>query len=105
MNDAPGCPGTAAKLPYIPGNQKLTPPSSAHELVVDNKTEIKNRNALSKRRTLDAMNCMRLIVVKTCDARLPDSMKPLLGCYLSGNSRESSVRNCQVGAASGLIAL
>src|SRR5262249_49340160 len=71
MNDAPGCPGTAAKLPYIPGNQKLTPPSSAHELFVDNKTEITNRNALSKRRTPDRM---RLIVVKTCDLQLPHSI-------------------------------
>src|SRR5215475_7852172 len=101
MNEKPGCPGTAAKLPYIPGNQKLTPPSSAHELFVDNKTEITNRNAPNKRRTFDAMNRMRLIAVKTCDAKLPDSiLKPLLGCYLSGNSRESSVRNCHVGAAS-----
>src|SRR5262249_62272882 len=63
MNEKPGCPGTAAKLPYIPGNQKLTPPSSAHELFVDKKTEITNTNALNKRRTLDAMNRMRLIVV------------------------------------------
>src|SRR5262245_10657710 len=75
MNEKPGCPGTAAKLPYSPGNQKLTPPSSAHELFVDNKTEITNRNALNKRRTLDATTRMRLIVVKTCDAQIPGLMR------------------------------
>src|SRR5262245_2511309 len=78
MNEKPGCPGTAAKLPYSPGNQKLTPPSSAHELFVDNKTEITNRNALNKSRTLDAMNSMRLIEVKTCDAQIPDPMRSSL---------------------------
>src|SRR5215475_3344863 len=75
MNEKPGCPGTAAKLPYSPGNQKPTPPSSAHELFVDNKTEITNRNALNKRRTLDATTRMRLIVVKTCDAQIPGLMR------------------------------
>src|SRR5262245_44998851 len=78
MNEKPGCPGTAAKLPYSPGNQKLTPPSSAHELFVDNKTAITNRNALNKRRTLDAMTRMRLIVVKKCDAQLPGPIRSSL---------------------------
>src|SRR5262249_24569835 len=105
MNEKPGCPGTAAKLPYSPGNQKLTPPSSAHELIVDNKTEITNRNALNKSRTLDATNRMRLIVVKTCDAQIHGPMRKLRGCSIQGNSMESSTRNCQFGARSGLIAL
>src|SRR5215510_10840491 len=98
MNEKPGCPGTAAKLPYNPGNQKLTPPSSAHELFVDNKTEITNRNALNKSWMPDAMTPMRPIVTKTCDAQLADPIRktPFLvkGGYLSGNSREKKVRNC-----------
>src|SRR5215468_2653593 len=98
MNDAPGCPGTAAKLPYNPGNQKLTPPSSAHELFADNKTETANRNALNKRRTPDAMNRMRLIAVNTCDAQLPEPIRNPFFVkvrYLSGNSSETKVRSCQ----------
>jgi hypothetical protein len=49
VSDHPGCCGTAAKLPKKPGIQKLTPSSSASDIVVVDATAARATQAVRTR--------------------------------------------------------
>jgi hypothetical protein len=73
-NENPGTCGAAAKLPKKPGTQKLTPPSSARELVAVDRTMVPASGAaMTLAATFNRTNDQNFLL-KNQKGALPDTL-------------------------------